>query len=86
MGTGPAGRDIFTVWVTTRRSGVLVWNNENPYVHLLQNWPLSTHVSLESFQKKAFSETRFLVGFSNSGFPAEELRCVDRGVGAIFRR
>ncbi len=35
MGTGPAGRVIFTVWVTTRRSGVLVWNNEIPYVHLL---------------------------------------------------
>jgi hypothetical protein len=34
MGTGPAGRGIFTVWVTTRRSVILVWNNEIPYVHL----------------------------------------------------
>ena len=34
MGTGPAGRDIFTVGVTTRRSGVLVWNNETPYLYL----------------------------------------------------
>ena len=34
MGTGPAGRDIFTVWIVTRRSGVLVWVNEIPYVHL----------------------------------------------------
>ena len=25
---------IFTVWVTTRRSGVLAWNNEMPYVYL----------------------------------------------------
>ena len=34
MGTGPAGREIFTVGVTTRRSGVLVWNNEKPYLYL----------------------------------------------------
>jgi hypothetical protein len=34
MGTGPAGRGIFTVGVTTRRSGVLVWNNETPYLYL----------------------------------------------------
>ena len=34
LGTGPAGRGIFTVGVTTRRSGVLVWNNEKPYLYL----------------------------------------------------
>ena len=34
MGTGPAGRVIFTVGVVTRRSGVLVWDNETPYLYL----------------------------------------------------
>jgi hypothetical protein len=83
MGTGPAGRGIFTVGVTTRRSGVLVWVNEipylylqlgslkNPYGHGLQNWPLLTQVSLECFQKRAFFKIRFLLGFSVSGFTAE---------------
>ena len=83
MGTGPAGRDIFTVGVTTRRSGysygimkchtciyILVYY-ENPYVHLLQNWPLFARDPLECFQKRAFSETQFLLGFSVSGFPTE---------------
>ena len=42
--------------------------------------------TLQTCQKRGFSETRFLLGFSDSGFPAEELRRVDRGVGAIFRR
>ena len=34
MGTGPAGRDIFTVGGTTRRCGGLVWNHETPYFYL----------------------------------------------------
>ena len=68
MGTGPAGREIFAVVVTTRRCGVLVWKYEklvftlsfikNPYAHLPQNWPVLTQVSLETYQKRerAFSE------------------------------
>ena len=84
MGTGPAGREIFAVVVTTRRCGVLVWKYEklvftlsfikNPYAHLPQNWPLLTQVSLETYQKRAFSETRLLLGFSVCGFPTEEMR------------
>ena len=31
-------------------------------------------VPLQTCQKRAFSETRFLLGFSDSGFPTEELR------------
>ena len=55
---------------------------KNPYAHLPQNWPLLTQVSLETYQKRAFSETRFLLGFSVPGFPTEELRRADRVVGA----
>ena len=40
---------------------------KNPYVHLLKNWPLLTQVSLETYQKRAFTETRFLLGFSVYG-------------------
>ena len=40
---------------------------QNPYVHLLKNWPLLTQVSLETYQKRAFTETRFLLGFSVYG-------------------
>ena len=35
-------------------------------------------------KKRHFSETRFLLGFSVSGFPTEELRRADRVVVAIF--
>ncbi len=66
MGTGPAGREIFAGVVTTRRCGVLVWKYEklvftlsfikNPYAHFPQNWPVLTQVSLETYQKRAFSE------------------------------
>ena len=80
MGTGPAGRVNFTVWVVTRRSE---YYYETPYVHLLQNWPLFARDPLECFQKRAFSETRFLLGFSVSGFPRMR---ADLVVGATCRR
>ena len=70
MGTGPAGRDIFTVGVTTRRCGVLVWKHETPYVYL-HFGSLKTRTSFtaelattfdsgftRNVPKTAFSETR----------------------------
>ena len=32
---------------------------ENPYGHLLQNWPLFARVSLDTCQKRAFFQIRF---------------------------
>lgn len=37
---------------------------KNPYVNLLQNWPLLTQVPSKTYQKRAFSETPFLLGFT----------------------
>ena len=57
MGTGPAGRGVFTVGVTTRRSGVLVWNNEIPYVYL--------HFGV---LRKARTDIYCRIGYFSSGF------------------
>ena len=46
---------------------------ENTYAHFLQNWPLFARVSMDTCQKRGFSETRFLLGFTVYG-ASEELR------------
>ena len=101
MGTGPAGRDIFTVGVVTRRSGYsygimkhhtciyfLVYY-ENPYWHLLQNWPLFARVFTGHVSKTGlFSNSIFRLPYGQTvSYPRRgRSRRADPAVGATCRR
>jgi hypothetical protein len=63
------------VSVDKRRKTIRVWAKELADFY--------SDFTVETDQKRAFSETRFLVGFSVSGFPTEELRRVDRVVVVV---